>query len=176
LSRSRLALAAACAATLVLAPSAFADNSGITPRDFGAKRFTSGVSVPEIVDHQVALQRIATLNDDTREVFSPGYQESLDYVVSTLRDAGYNPKVTPFNYPFWKETQPPVLNMVAPTAKTTACRPRITAAATSLKAETTSAATITTVVTQAANRGPRTSTRSGVPALVLVDMKVLLLH
>ena len=60
--------------------------------------------MPNIVEHQAALQRIATLNDDTREVFSPGYTESLDYVVQTLRDAGYNPKVTPFNYPFWEET------------------------------------------------------------------------
>src|SRR5262249_40119386 len=63
-------------------------------------------------------ESIGKLNDDTREVFSPGYQESLDYVVSTLREAGYNPKVTPFNYPFWKETAPPVLNQVTPTAKT----------------------------------------------------------
>ncbi|WP_374456749.1 M28 family metallopeptidase [Nocardioides sp.] len=77
-----------------------------------------GVSVREITGHQVALQRIASLNDDTREVFSNGYQESLDYVVSTLRDAGYRPKVDMFNFPFWQESQPPVLNQVAPTAKT----------------------------------------------------------
>jgi Zn-dependent M28 family amino/carboxypeptidase len=117
LSRSRLALAAACAATLAVAPSAFAD-SGITPRDGGAKRFVTGVSVPEIVQHQVALQRIATLNNDTREVFSPGYTESVDYVVQTLKDAGYKPQVDQFNFPVWKETKPAVLNMVSPTAKT----------------------------------------------------------
>jgi hypothetical protein len=74
--------------------------------------------VPNIVQHRIALQRIATLNDDTREVFSRGYNESLDYVVQTLRESGYNPKITQFNYPIWKETQPPVLNMVSPTAKT----------------------------------------------------------
>src|SRR4051812_2438382 len=117
LSRSRLALAAACAATLVVAPSAFAD-SGITPRDVGAKRFVTGVSVPEIVQHQVSLQRIATLNNDTREVFSTGYTESVDYVVQTLKDAGYKPQVNQFNFPVWKETKPAVLNMVSPTAKT----------------------------------------------------------
>ncbi len=77
-----------------------------------------GVSVPEITEHQVALQQIASLNDDTREVFSSGYQESLDYVVSTLRAAGYQPQVDQFNFPFWAETQPPVLNRVAPTPKT----------------------------------------------------------
>src|SRR4051794_22222070 len=116
-----MALAAACAATLALAPNAFADNHGggnVTPRDGGAKRFTSSVTVPDIVQHQVALQRIATLNDDTREVFSPGYAESLDYVVETLRAAGYQPQINKFNYPVWTETKPPVLNMVSPTAKT----------------------------------------------------------
>jgi Zn-dependent M28 family amino/carboxypeptidase len=119
LSRSHTALAAACAATLILAPAALADGGGqVSPSDAGAKRFVNAVSVPRIVEHQTALQRIATLNDDTREVFSPGYTESLDYVVKTLKDAGYNPKVTPFNFPTWKESKPPVLNMVSPTPKT----------------------------------------------------------
>jgi len=91
---------------------------GVTPSDPQAKKFVKGVSVPEITEHQVALQQIASLNNDTREVFSSGYQESLDYVVSTLRAAGYQPEVDQFNFPFWAETQPPVLNMVAPTPKT----------------------------------------------------------
>jgi Zn-dependent M28 family amino/carboxypeptidase len=120
LSRSHLALAAACAATLTFTPTALADGGGgnVTPKDPGARRFVENVSVPNIVKHQIALQQIATLNDDTREVFSPGYAESLDYVVQTLRDAGYTPKITQFDYPLWKETQPAVLNAVSPTAKT----------------------------------------------------------
>ena len=51
-------------------------------------------------------------------MFSTGYQESLDYVVSTLKEAGYNPEVNQFNYPVWSESQPPVLNRVSPTPKT----------------------------------------------------------
>ena len=93
-------------------------HSAVTPTQPAARRFVRGVSVAEIVEHQVALQRIASLNDDTREVFSPGYQESLDYVVSTLRAAGYKPRVNEFNFPIWSESQPPVLNMVSPTPKT----------------------------------------------------------
>lgn len=92
--------------------------SVVTPKSPGAKKFVRGVSVKEITAHQVALQRIASLNDDTREVFSNGYQESLDYVVSTLEDAGYEPEVDMFNFPFWAESRPPVLNQVAPTPKT----------------------------------------------------------
>ena len=78
-----LALAAACAATLTLAPTALADGGGGSPARAirTRERFVGNVSVPKILQHSVALQAIATLNDDTREVFSPGYQESLDYVV-----------------------------------------------------------------------------------------------
>src|SRR4051794_214725 len=113
-----MALAAACAATLALAPNALANgNDSVTPRDSGAKRFTSAITVPDIVQHQVALQRIATLNDDTREVFSPGYAESLDYVVSTLKEAGYKPQINKFNYPVWEETKPPVLSTATKTYK-----------------------------------------------------------
>lgn len=118
MSRSRLTLAAACAATFALVPATASATGGtITPRDWGAKRFVEAVSVPDITEHQTALQRIATLNDDTREVFSPGYAESLDYVVSTLREAGYRPQVNQFNYPIWGESQPGVLNQVKPTPK-----------------------------------------------------------
>ena len=117
MKKSRLALAAACAATLALAPVAAAHGGGGSPRDPDAKRFVRSVSVDEMVKHQLALQTIARLNGDTREVFSPGYQASLDYVVETLRGYGYNPQVNQFNYPFWEETQPPVLNQVSPTPK-----------------------------------------------------------
>ena len=126
--RGRVALAAASvaalivalavsAATLVRTPNAFAA-AGITPNDAKAQQFVNGVSVAEITEHQTALQQIASLNDDTREVFSGGYQESLDYVVSTLQAAGYDPHVDQFNFPIWSESKPPVLNMVSPTPKT----------------------------------------------------------
>jgi Zn-dependent M28 family amino/carboxypeptidase len=118
LSRSLTALAAACAATLALAPTALAAGPNVNPRDRDARKFIENVSVPNILQHSIALESIGKLNDDTREVFGSGYQESLDYVVSTLRDAGYNPKITPFNFPFWQETKPAILNQVTPTAKT----------------------------------------------------------
>jgi Zn-dependent M28 family amino/carboxypeptidase len=108
--RSRMALAAACAATLAFAPAASANGSNDSPRDPEAKRFVANVSVPSIVNHQIELQKIASLNGDTREVLSPGYTASVDYVVKTLKSAGYSPKVTQFNFPFWNEAKPPVLN------------------------------------------------------------------
>ena len=114
--RSAIALAIACATVLVSASGAAAASG--SPKDPDAKRFVDAVSVDRIVQHQVALQQVASLNGDTREVFSPGYSASLDYVTSTLENAGYDAKVTQFNFPFWRESQPPVLNQVTPTAKT----------------------------------------------------------
>ena len=127
-SQSRAALAAASVAILVIAlavsvaalvqaPNASAA-PGVSPSDPIAKKFVGAISIGDITQHQTALQQIASLNNDTREVFSTGYQASLDYVVSTLEAAGYDPEINLFNFPFWQESQPAVLNMVSPTAKT----------------------------------------------------------
>ena len=111
----RMAVVVACVAWL--APVAAAQAQQPNPNGAAAQRFVRAVSVPRMVEHQTALQRIASLNGDTREVFSPGYRASVDYVVETLEDAGYDPQVTMFDYPIWTETQPPVLNLVSPAPK-----------------------------------------------------------
>jgi PA domain len=78
----------------------------------------SDVPVSRIVHHQYKLQEIARANGDTRTVLSGGYTDSLEYVKSMLRRAGYSPKEIQFNFPFWEETAPAVLNQVTPTPKT----------------------------------------------------------
>ena len=115
-----MALAAACAATMALVPATASANGGgsVSPRDPGAKKFVGEITVPKIGEHLTALQRIATLNDDTREVFSPGLSGVARLRRQTLKEAGYSPKVTQFNYPIWQESQAPVLNQVSPTPKT----------------------------------------------------------
>jgi Zn-dependent M28 family amino/carboxypeptidase len=120
MSRSRKAALAACAVTLAIAPSASANghDSKPSPRDSGAKRFVRDVPTSRIVHHQAALQRIARRNGDTREVLSNGYTESVAYVKKVLRRAGYSPKEIQFNFPFWEESAPAVLNRVSPTPKT----------------------------------------------------------
>ena len=49
-------------------------------------------------------------------MLSGGYTESLVYVRKTLRRAGYRPKTIDFNFPFWAETQPAVLQRVSPSS------------------------------------------------------------
>jgi Zn-dependent M28 family amino/carboxypeptidase len=117
--RSRKALVAACAVSLVAVPNAWAVHGPKpSPRDPAAKQFVRDVPVKRIVKHQAALQRIARRNGDTREVLSGGYTESLAYVRKTLRRAGYSPKTIEFNFPFWVETQPAVLQRATPSART----------------------------------------------------------
>ena len=118
--RKRLASLAALAAVAVLVPVAATDaatNDG-SPNDPRAKAFVKEVSVDRVERHQQRLQQIATANGGTRDVFGTGYTASLDYVVRVLENAGYNPQVTPFNFPFWEESELPVLNQVTPTAET----------------------------------------------------------
>ena len=119
MSRSRKAILAACAATLVIVPNAWATHpSKPSPRDKDARHFVGDVPVSRILHHQFKLQQIARRNGDTREVLSGGYTASLDYVVKTLERAGYKPQINMFDFPFWRETAPPVLNRVTPTPKT----------------------------------------------------------
>jgi Zn-dependent M28 family amino/carboxypeptidase len=118
--RKRLASLAALAAVAVLVPAVAADaakNDG-SPNDPRAKAFVKEVSVDRVERHQQRLQQIATANGGTRDVFGTGYTASVDYVVRVLENAGYNPEVTPFNYPVWEESAPSVLNQVAPVPKT----------------------------------------------------------
>jgi Zn-dependent M28 family amino/carboxypeptidase len=117
MSKSRTAVLATCAATLLIAPSAWATNRHDpkpSPRSADARDFVKDVSVSKIFRHQAALQRIARRNGDTREVLSSGYTASLEYVLKTLRRSGYNPETNMFNFPFWAETAPAVLNRVNP--------------------------------------------------------------
>ena len=115
----KLILLVALAAIAVLAPAgaASAQRDG-SPDDPRAKAFVKEVSVDRVEHHQQRLQDIATANGGTRDMFGPGYTGSLNYVVRVLRNAGYDPEITPFNFPFWEETAPPVLNQVTPTPKT----------------------------------------------------------
>ena len=120
MSRSLKALVAACAVSVVVVPNAWATNghnSKPSPRDPDAKQFVRDVPTWRIVKHQAALQRIARRNGDTREVLSNGYTESLAYVKKTLKRAGYSPKEIEFNFPFWEESAPAVLNRVSPSPK-----------------------------------------------------------
>jgi hypothetical protein len=63
------------------------------------------------------LQRIADENGGTRASCTPGYEASVEYVVSQLRKAGYQPHLQKFRYTDVRELEQPRLEQTAPEAK-----------------------------------------------------------
>jgi Zn-dependent M28 family amino/carboxypeptidase len=56
------------------------------------------VSVEGVREHQAALQAIANANGGTRAAATPGYDASVDYVVRTLRAAGWTVELHQFDF------------------------------------------------------------------------------
>jgi Zn-dependent M28 family amino/carboxypeptidase len=76
------------------------------------------VRVEGVREHQAALQAIADENDGNRFSGFPGYDASVDYVVETLEDAGYDPEVQAFDYLAYEVVGPSALQQIAPTPTT----------------------------------------------------------
>src|SRR5687767_4221678 len=56
-----------------------------------AERLTDAVTREGLRAHLEALQRIADEHDGNRSSGTPGYDASVEYVVATLQEAGYEP-------------------------------------------------------------------------------------
>src|SRR5262245_2054292 len=69
-------------------------------------------------EHQAARQAIADDNDGNRFSGFSGFNESVDYVVDTLRASGYDPQVQAFDYLAYEVAGPSVLRQVAPNSIT----------------------------------------------------------
>ena len=74
----------------------------------------AAVTVEGVRDHQAALQDIADANSGTRVSGSPGYDDSVVYVQMMMENAGYDVTVQEFDFPFFEELTPAVLNQTAP--------------------------------------------------------------
>lgn len=72
------------------------------------------VTVESVRAHQAAFQGFADANGGTREASSAGYLASVEYVADQMQAAGYNVTVQPFDYPFFEETTPAILEKLAP--------------------------------------------------------------
>ena len=76
------------------------------------------VRVDKILRHMSALQGIADANGGTRASGTSGYEASVNYVASRLRDKGFLVTVQNFDFPFFQELAAPRLEQVSPIAKT----------------------------------------------------------
>ncbi len=126
MKRAALILAAALG-ILVAALAAWAsrgEDDGVDePRPAGRPAVTAeaveiAVTRDALVAHLRELQAIADRNAGTRETGSPGFDESVDYVVRKLREAGYEPELHRFRLPASRDVRPPLLVRTAPTPAT----------------------------------------------------------
>ncbi len=72
------------------------------------------VDLAGVREHQAAFQAIADANGGTRVSGSPGYDESVDYVVEKLDAAGWQTTVQPFQFQTFITLSPTVLERVSP--------------------------------------------------------------
>ena len=109
--RRRLAVLAVAAALIsgVWSPAASA-----APNNNNAKKLLEAVTAAGVMQHEQALQQIADANGGTRASGTPGYEASVDYVVGQLTAAGYSPQLQEFEFPFFEELSPAVLEQVEP--------------------------------------------------------------
>ncbi|MFO7528955.1 MAG: M20/M25/M40 family metallo-hydrolase [Marinobacter sp.] len=73
------------------------------------------VTVEGVRSHQAEFQAAADAHGGAREASSPGYQASVDYVVEQMTAAGYDVTIQDFDYPFFEENSPAILEQLAPT-------------------------------------------------------------
>jgi Zn-dependent M28 family amino/carboxypeptidase len=109
----RRALMAAVTVVVLALP-----GTAIAREDFNSKPFRDKVTIPNILVHERALQRFADANGGTRAAGTPGNTATTDYVLRTMRAAGWKAKLQPFEFPFFQETGPATFEQTAPTPAT----------------------------------------------------------
>lgn len=99
-------------ATMVLATVTLGPVIGAVKVDTSALR--GAVTVEGVRTHQAAFQAIADANGGVRSAGTSGYDESVDYVVDKMVDAGYQVQVQEFDFQTFEQLGPATLEQIAP--------------------------------------------------------------
>ncbi|QMW65817.1 M20/M25/M40 family metallo-hydrolase [Mumia sp. ZJ1417] len=102
-------------ATLVAAGAAPASAGSRDHDDRSTKKITHAVKLKAVLDHLEELQEVSDEHGD-RAAGRPGYAASVQYVVTQLRRAGYDPQVQEFPFDYVEENSE--LIRVSPEART----------------------------------------------------------
>jgi Zn-dependent M28 family amino/carboxypeptidase len=108
----------AATAAVVLASSTLSSAPTYAGPADDSSGFRAEVTTAGITEHLQALAEIGAANGNTRASGTPGYADSVDYVVGRLTAAGYDPKVQTFEFPFFRENSPSTLSQTSPTPTT----------------------------------------------------------
>src|SRR5918997_5582875 len=105
----------ALAMTTCVAVTGFAATAQAQSRDVSSEKLRKTVTLAGLKQHLEAFQAIGSANGNTRATGTPGYEASVEYVVSKLEKAGYRVTTPLFNYPVWRENTPAKLTWGART-------------------------------------------------------------
>lgn len=110
-----LTIVAVFATAFAFAPSAFAGEEACDTRVNNTHaKLLECVTLEGVRAHQAAFQAIADANGGTRVSGSPGYNQSVDYVVAQMTSYGYNVTVQPFQFQTFITLSPSILEQVSP--------------------------------------------------------------
>jgi Zn-dependent M28 family amino/carboxypeptidase len=102
-------------ASLAYVPAAEAGNASCDIRNIdNLKKLLLCVTLEGVRTHQAEFQSIADANNGNRTSGTPGYNASVDYVVSQLNSYGYNVTVQPFEFQTFISLSPSILEQVSP--------------------------------------------------------------
>ncbi len=80
-----------------------------------ANKVSQSISRSDVVDHLQTLEGIASPTQDaasiTRAAGSAGYQESVDYIIETMKELGYEVTTQEFDFRSWAELSGTKLNV-----------------------------------------------------------------
>jgi len=79
-----------------------------------AKQFLGCVTLERVRYHQKQFQEIADRNGGIRTSGTPGYDESVEYVATLMRNVGYDVEVQPFEFVSFNQLGPSTLAQIAP--------------------------------------------------------------
>jgi Zn-dependent M28 family amino/carboxypeptidase len=109
--------AAVFVALALLALGAISCGANETPRPPDeATRLREAITTEGVMEHARRFAEIAEENGGNRAAGTPGYDASAEYVADTLRDAGYEVTVQQFEFPYFAELEPALLELVSPEA------------------------------------------------------------
>ena len=110
--------AAILVALVLLVLGAISCGANETPRPPDeANRLREAVTTEGVMQHARRFAEIADENGGNRAAGTPGYDASAEYVADTLRAAGYEVTVQPFEFPYFEELEPAQLELVSPEAR-----------------------------------------------------------
>ena len=121
MSVRKCALVMGVVVALVVPADALAKPKSGTPtsdQTSSSRKLRKAITAQGMFKHEQALQSIADDNGGTRASGFQGYGASVQYVLTQLRAAGYNPTTQVFSFVTFQELSDPVLQEISPTAKT----------------------------------------------------------